>query len=109
MPLDATSAAYVRMTPSPRAVRHVSWLGKVIPRRGTAVGAAFRGLVGDGGCAVVEGGLEPDTTAVAAPITVDGAVAAVINVVGPTFRVDARAVAAAAAEAAAALARSITG
>ena len=90
VPLDDDRATYVRPAPSPHAVRHVSWLGRHLPRRGTAVGAALDAQPGDP-VAIVRDGVEPDTTAIAAPIRSRGQVVGAVNVVGPSFRVDAAA------------------
>ncbi len=65
VPLDRDWATYVRMAPSGQAVRHVSWLGRRIPRAGSAVGAALDGRLGASGAAIVHAGVEADTTAVA--------------------------------------------
>lgn len=110
VPLDDSWATYVRQAPSPRAVRHVSWLGRQLPRAGTAVGAALAGHVDGAGAATVRGGVEPDTAAIAAPVRVRGEIVGAINVVGPGFRIDdaaERAIAAAVTVAAAALERAI--
>jgi IclR family transcriptional regulator, acetate operon repressor len=88
MAVDQTSATYVRMTQSSRAVRHVSWLGRRIPRSTSAVGAAMAGKTNAQGVAIVHGGVEPDTTAVAVPIRDEHNIVAVINVVGPSFRMN---------------------
>ncbi len=84
--VDRTWATYVRMAPSSRSVRHVSWLGRRIPRATSAVGAALLGTVGPKGVAIVNDGVESDTTAIAVPMRDGEAIVAVINVGGPTFR-----------------------
>ncbi len=106
IPLDDDWATYVRMAQSSRSVRHVSWLGRRIPRAKSATGAALAGLVTSRGVAVVTDGVEPDTTAIAVPLRDRGAVVAAINVVGPSFRMTAgaqRSIVTAALAAAAAL------
>ncbi len=109
--LDDDWATYVRMAPSNRSVRHVSWLGRRIPRSSSAAGAALAGVVTDRGVAVVTDGVEPDTTAIAVPLREQGTIVAAINVVGPTFRMTAeaqRSIIAAALTTAAALQSAIT-
>ncbi len=76
------------MGDSSRAVRHVGWLGRRIPRAGSAVGAALDGRVGTGGAAIVHAGVEADTTAIAVPIRSNGTIVGVVNVVGPSFRMN---------------------
>ena len=89
IPIDDEWATYVRMAQSTHSVRHVSWLGRRIPRASSAVGAALAGRVNDAGVAMVVNGVEPGTTAVALPLRERGAIVAVINVVGPSFRMTA--------------------
>jgi IclR family transcriptional regulator, acetate operon repressor len=86
--LDNSWATYVRMTQSSRSVRHVSWLGRRIPRATSAVGAALAGITKAGGAAVVYDGVEPDTTAIAVPVRDQHDIVAAINVVGPSFRMN---------------------
>jgi IclR family transcriptional regulator, acetate operon repressor len=74
------------MAQSSRSVRHVSWLGRRIPRATSAVGAALLGTVGNKGVSIVNDGVEPDTTAIAVPIRDGETIVAAINVVGPRFR-----------------------
>jgi urocanate hydratase len=88
VPIDEQSAVYARQAPSPHAVRHVSWLGRTLPREGTALGAALAGHVDAHGVAMVEGGVEAGTVAIAVPVRRDGQVIGAINVVGPSFRID---------------------
>ncbi len=86
MAVDHEWATYVRMAQSLRSVRHVSWLGRRIPRSTSAVGKALAGDVNTRGVAVVKHGVEPDTTAIAIPIWNAATIVAAINVVGPAFR-----------------------
>jgi IclR family transcriptional regulator, acetate operon repressor len=86
VPVDDEWATYVRMAQSNRAVRHVSWLGRRIPRATSATGTALTGNVGSSKVAVVTGGVEPDTIAVAAPVHDSGRIVAAVTIVGPIFR-----------------------
>jgi urocanate hydratase len=92
VPLDREWATYVRMSPGTHAVRHVSWLGRRIPRSGSAVGAALDGRLGAIGAAIVTAGVEADTTAIAVPIRssadIVGDIIGAISVVGPSFRMN---------------------
>ena len=93
---DDTSAVYVAMEAGPHAVRHVSWLGHRVPRRGTAVGRALRGDVDRDGVAVREDAVESGITAVSAPVRgAGGEVIAAVSVVGPSFRLQGATLAAA--------------
>jgi urocanate hydratase len=81
-------ALYIGMVEGTHAVRHTSWVGRTIPLRGTAAGAALLGDVPDCGYMVVRSIVEPDVSAVAAPITWAGGVVGALSVVGPTYRID---------------------
>lgn len=86
---DDGDALYLRQTVSAHAIRHVSWLGRSIPSRGTAIGEALHGRVEPSGVVSTRKTLEPDVTAVAAPVyAAAGAIAGAISVTGPTFRID---------------------
>lgn len=86
-PVDGTNATYVAMHEGSHTVRHVSWLGHVVPRRATAVGAALAGRVDDDGVAARVAAVEDGTTAVSAPVRdASGAVIAALSVVGPSYR-----------------------
>lgn len=83
---DRTRAIYVATAESTRAIRHVGWVGRTVPLDGTAVGAA---LTGDGRAVGHRnvGAVEPDVSAVVAPVVgADSTVAAAISVLGPSQR-----------------------
>jgi DNA-binding IclR family transcriptional regulator len=80
---------YLRQTQSPHAIRHASWLGHAFPADGTAIGAALKGKAAGAGVVTTRKTLEPDVSAVAAPIYgPGGTIAGAISVTGPTFRLD---------------------
>ena len=84
---DGDHAVYVAMESGTHAVRHVSWLGHRVPRRGTAVGRALRSDVDADGVAVRVDAVESGITAVSAPVRgADGEVLAAVSIVGPSFR-----------------------
>lgn len=86
-PVDSRRAVYVAMAPGTHAIRHVSWLGQHVPRRGTAVGAALSGAIDLDGVAVRTDVVEAGVTAVSAPVHGgDGATLAALSLVGPSFR-----------------------
>jgi len=88
-PVDAGSAVYVAMEAGSYAIRHVSWLGRTVPRRGSAVGQALAGRVESDGVVVVHDAVEPGVTAVAAPVRGGGGVIeAALSLVGPSFRLE---------------------
>jgi DNA-binding IclR family transcriptional regulator len=88
---DHRRVVYLRQVASPRLVQTAAWAGRTIPRRGTALGAALRGEVGDGGWIALSGAVEPEVTSIAAPVFgAGGEIAAALSVLAPTYRVTAR-------------------
>ena len=86
-PDGSAHAVYVAMASGHHAVRHVSWLGNRVPRKGTAVGAALAGKVAASGVAVRIDAVEDGITAVSAPVRDDtGRIVAAVSVVGLSFR-----------------------
>lgn len=85
--IEGGRALYLRQVRSPRLVQTASWTGRTIPMRGTAMGAALRGRVNEHGYATSTASVEPDVTAVAAPVRgPDGDVVAALSVIAPTYR-----------------------
>ncbi|MEX0846427.1 MAG: helix-turn-helix domain-containing protein, partial [Ilumatobacteraceae bacterium] len=64
---DEQHAVYVAMQAGSHSVRHVSWLGHTVARRGAAVGRALVGKVDADGVAVRTDAVEDGITAVSAP------------------------------------------
>jgi urocanate hydratase len=88
IPGDDGSVVYVRQSMSPRSIRHSVWLGRAVPLQGTAIGAAMSGNVNAEGYAATRQTLEPDVTAIAAPVrNADGSIIAAINLTGPSYRI----------------------
>lgn len=85
---DNGRVIYVRQCLSPKSIRPAAWLGRTVPVQGTAIGAAISGNVGEFGYVATRQTLEPDVTAVAAPIRGPGGeILAAINLTGPTYRI----------------------
>lgn len=82
------TALYLAMAEGTHAVRHTSWVGRAIQLADLAVGAALNGAVPPSGYLAQRDRLEPDVTAIAAPVRHPGGVAAAINLLGPTYRID---------------------
>ncbi|MCE7481645.1 hypothetical protein LZG07_06835 [Microbacterium profundi] len=80
------TATYIATLEGTRAVRHRSWMGASIPLEGSAAGLVLSGAPLPDGYAVVEGGVQTDSTAVAVPIRSDGRILAAISIVAPSFR-----------------------
>jgi IclR family acetate operon transcriptional repressor len=82
------TALYLAMAEGTHAVRHTSWVGRAIALADLAVGAALDGDVPDTGYVAQRDSIEPDITAIAAPVRRPGGIAAAINLLGPTYRID---------------------
>lgn len=92
---DGRRVVYLRQVASPKLVGTAAWAGRTIPRRGTALGAALSGEVGDRGYVARTGAVEPEVTSIAAPVFgPDGEIVAALSVLAPTYRVTDRRVAA---------------
>jgi DNA-binding IclR family transcriptional regulator len=88
---DQRRVVYLRQVASPQLVQTVGWAGRTIPRRGTALGAALRGDVDDGGWIARTGAVESDVTSIAAPVYgAGGEITAALSVLAPTYRMTAR-------------------
>lgn len=84
----ADTAVYLAMAEGTHAIRHTSWVGRAIDLEDLAVGRALRGDVPADGYVAQRDRLEPDVTAIAAPIRWPGGVVGALNLLGPTYRID---------------------
>jgi IclR family acetate operon transcriptional repressor len=84
----ADTAIYIAMVEGTHAVRHTSWVGKAVPAADLAVGDALRGAVGPSGYVAQRDRVEPDVTAIVAPIRRPGGIAGALSLLGPTYRID---------------------
>ncbi|MEO7070093.1 MAG: helix-turn-helix domain-containing protein [Nostocoides sp.] len=82
------SAVNLALAEGTYSVRHTSWAGRSVPRAGLAVGRALDGEVPAAGFVSGRDQLEPDVTAIAAPIWRIGGVAGALSILGPTYRLD---------------------
>jgi IclR family acetate operon transcriptional repressor len=82
------TALYLAMAEGTHPVRHTSWVGRAIELADLAVGAALRGEVPVAGYLAQRDRLEPDITAIAAPVRRPGGIVAALNLLGPTYRID---------------------
>lgn len=88
IPGPGDTAIHVAMVDGTHAVRHTSWVGRSFPTAGLVVGRAFAGDVPAAGYLVEHDRLEPDITAIVAPIHRPGGVAAAMSLLGPSYRID---------------------
>ena len=91
VPADARHAVYLRQVASPRLVQTAAWVGRTVPTRGTALGAALRGSL-DGRLYVARtGAVEAEVISIAAPVYgPGGAVTAALSVLAPAYRMTPR-------------------
>jgi IclR family acetate operon transcriptional repressor len=84
----ADTAVYLAMVEGTHAIRHTSWVGRAIALADLAVARALDGSVAPDGYIAQRDRLEPDVTAIAAPIRWTAGIAGAINLLGPTYRID---------------------
>jgi IclR family acetate operon transcriptional repressor len=82
------TAVYIAQVEGTHAVRHSSWIGRAVPMDGLAVGQALRGEIPAAGYVAARDRLEPDVTAIVAPVRYPGGIAGALSVLGPTYRID---------------------
>jgi urocanate hydratase len=82
------TALYLAMVEGTHPIRHTSWVGRAIDLADLAVGAALRGDVPPAGFVAQHDRRDPEITAIAAPVLRPGGVAAALNLLGPTYRID---------------------
>lgn len=83
------TAVYIAQVEGTHAVRHRSWIGRAVPMKGLAVGQVLRGEIPREGYVAGRDRLEPDVTAIVAPVRYPGGIAGALSVLGPTYRIDA--------------------
>ncbi|MCW2759954.1 MAG: IclR family transcriptional regulator [Marmoricola sp.] len=82
------TAVYIAQVEGTHAVRHRSWIGRAVPMEGLAVGLVLRGEIPEEGYVAGRDRLEPDVTAIVAPVRYPGGIAGALSVLGPTYRID---------------------
>lgn len=87
---DGDEAVYIATVECRRAIRHVGWVGRSVPIDGTAVGAALLSAPPAPGTrpspVFNTGAIEPDVTAVCAPVCDESGPVAALSVLGPADR-----------------------
>ena len=82
------TALYVAMIEGTFSIRHTSWAGRTGPLADSAVGTVLTGRTPAAGYVAMRSVIEPDVTAIAAPVLHPGGVVAAISLVGPAYRLD---------------------
>ena len=87
---DGDEAVYITAVEGRRAIRHVGWVGRSVPIDGTAVGEALLVAPAAPGTRPAPifntGAIEPDVTAVCAPLYGPSGPLAALSVLGPAER-----------------------
>ena len=87
---DGDEAVYIATVEGRRAIRHVGWVGRSVPITGTAVGEALLVAPAAPGTRPAPifntGAIEPDVTAVCAPLHGPSGPLAAVSVLGPAER-----------------------
>jgi IclR family acetate operon transcriptional repressor len=82
------TAVYIAQVEGTHAVRHSSWIGRAVPMDGLAVGQVLRGEIPEEGYVAGRDAIEPDVTAIVAPVRHPGGITGALSVLGPTYRID---------------------
>ncbi len=83
-----STALYISIHEGTHSVRHTSWVGRTVELTSSAAGRVLLGQTPPEGYISVERGIEPDVTAIAAPIVSEGRVVAALSLVVPSYRVN---------------------
>lgn len=88
---DGSDAVYIATVEGTRAIRHVGWVGRSAPIATTAVGAALTGeALTPGDPPIIQfktGAIEPDISAVVAPVYGRDRVLGALSILGPAERI----------------------
>jgi len=86
--LEGDDVLYIDQVASPRLVQATPWIGRTVPVKNTAIGAAIQGHLSPEGYTTSRHTIEPDVSSVAAPVfDHHRAIIGAINVIGPTYRI----------------------
>jgi IclR family acetate operon transcriptional repressor len=80
---DGRTGTYIATAESPRAIRHVGWVGQDVTLDGTALGAA---LAEPGLTTTRTGAVEADITAMSRALPANGKLGIAVSIVGPEHR-----------------------
>ncbi len=80
---DGKTGTYIATAESPRAIRHVGWIGQDVSLEGSALGAA---LAEPGTTTVRTGAVEADTTAISRALPDTRKFGVAVSIVGPEHR-----------------------
>ena len=80
---DGRTGTYIATAESPRAIRHVGWVGQNVDLQGTALGAA---LADPEAIAIRTGAVEADITAMSRALPANGKLGIAVSIVGPEYR-----------------------
>ncbi len=80
---DGRTGTYIATAESPRAIRHVGWIGQDVDLEGSALGAA---LADPDAVATRTGAVEADITAMSRALPANGKLGIAVSIVGPEHR-----------------------
>jgi DNA-binding IclR family transcriptional regulator len=80
---DGRTGTYIATAESPRAIRHVGWVGQDVDLHGSALGAA---LAEPGNTATRTAAIEADITAMSRALPANGKLGLAVSIVGPEHR-----------------------
>lgn len=80
---DGRTGTYIAAAESPRAIRHVGWVGQDVALERSALGAA---LATPGTTVARTGAVEADITAISRALSITGKLGVAVSIVGPQHR-----------------------
>lgn len=80
------SCVYIASAQGTHPIRYENWVGRTFTVSGTAAGNLLVGNIPPRGFEIVEGGVDPDVTDIAAPVIVDDQTVAVLSALVPSYR-----------------------
>ena len=82
------TSLYIAMVEGTHSIRHASWVGRTVSMDASAAGTVLMGRIPERGYVFLRSGVEPDVTAIAAPVRRPGGIAGALSIVGPDYRID---------------------
>jgi DNA-binding IclR family transcriptional regulator len=80
---------YVAAAQGTHPIRYENWVGRTFSPENSAAGSLLMGTVPENGYVIFEAGVDPDVTAIAAPVLIDGQPVAALSALVPSYRTDA--------------------
>ena len=80
---------YVAAAQGTHPIRYENWVGRTFSPENSAAGSLLMGAKPENGYVIVGAGVDPDVTAIAAPVLIDGQPVAALSALVPSYRTNA--------------------